>query len=270
VSPAAHPASVGDASAPVRSGPRRLANAVNFRRSSTNRKIGKVRPQLTGTVNGPVREGADGVEHRRASARSEGGADERVARRPSVAERELDRLEKFNAGDPRFVGCCFGHLMPSVDSYDSNVTVEYQAAARNNASTEGAVIGVPDDHVRVWWLVMVAGDATELLVWGALVHLVVDWLFQNEWIAYNKVNLAHPAGYVHAAIHGLALLLVFPAAAALALAVAHLLIDTRRPLQWWAKVISQPQEGDVALTLHIFRDQALHLATIGAAALIVA
>jgi hypothetical protein len=48
------------------------------------------------------------------------------------------------------------------------------------------------------------------------------------------------------------------------------LIDTRRPLRWWAKVVSQPQEGEVAFTLHVFRDQALHLATIAAVALIAA
>lgn len=117
---------------------------------------------------------------------------------------------------------------------------------------------------------MGAEGATELLVWGALVHFVVDWLFQNEWIARNKVHLAHPAGYVHAGMHGLALLLVFPWPAALALAGAHLLIDTRRPLQWWAKAVSQPHQGHLAVTLHIFRDQALHLVTIGAAALVVA
>jgi hypothetical protein len=37
-------------------------------------------------------------------------------------------------------------------------------------------------------------DATELLVWGGLVHLVVDWLFQSEWIAEHKADLRHPAG----------------------------------------------------------------------------
>jgi hypothetical protein len=113
-------------------------------------------------------------------------------------------------------------------------------------------------------------DATDLLVWGALVHLVVDWLFQNEWIARHKADLAHPAGYLHAAAHGVALVLVFPPLAALALAAAHLIIDTRAPLRWWARVMSQPPDGEVAFTVHVFRDQALHLAVIGAAALIVA
>jgi hypothetical protein len=113
-------------------------------------------------------------------------------------------------------------------------------------------------------------SATELLVWGGLVHLVVDWLFQNEWIAENKANLRHPAGYLHAAAHGLALLFVFPPLTACALGVAHLLIDSRRPLRWWASVMSQTTEGPIAVPLHIWRDQTLHLATIAVAALLVA
>jgi hypothetical protein len=53
-------------------------------------------------------------------------------------------------------------------------------------------------------------SATDLLVWGTVVHLVVDWLFQNEWIAEHKADLRHPAGYIHPAAHGAALLLVSP------------------------------------------------------------
>jgi hypothetical protein len=112
--------------------------------------------------------------------------------------------------------------------------------------------------------------ATELLVWGAAIHLVVDWLLQNEWIATHKMDLRHPAGYVHAGLHGVAALAIFPPAAAGALAVAHLLIDTRRPLQWWSRVVSQTTTGPIALDVHIWRDQALHIATIAVVALIVA
>jgi hypothetical protein len=112
-------------------------------------------------------------------------------------------------------------------------------------------------------------SATDLLVWGTVVHLVVDWLFQNEWIAEHKADLRHPAGYIHAAAHGAALLLVFPAPAALVLGVAHLLIDTRRPLHWWAAVMSQSAGGPLAGPIHIWRDQTLHIATLAVAALIV-
>jgi hypothetical protein len=110
--------------------------------------------------------------------------------------------------------------------------------------------------------------ATELLVWGAIVHLAVDWLLQNNWIAVHKSSLRHPAAYVHAGSHGAALLLVFAPPAAIAVGVAHLLIDTRRPLRWWARLVSQPAEGPVAVSVHIWRDQTLHLLTIALAALL--
>lgn len=112
-------------------------------------------------------------------------------------------------------------------------------------------------------------SATELVVWGTVLHLVVDWLLQNRWIAENKHRGRHPAGYLHAGVQGLAMLIVFPPLAALSLAVVHLLIDTRRPLDWWARLVDQPQRGEVAVSVHIWRDQTLHIATIAVAALIV-
>lgn len=116
---------------------------------------------------------------------------------------------------------------------------------------------------------LITVEATELLVWGALVHVLVDWLLQNEWMAKHKHSWRHPAGYLHSLLHGAALLLVFPAVAAAGLAVAHFVIDTRRPLDWWSRVISQTKEGAVGFGVHVWRDQTLHIATIAAAALIV-
>lgn len=124
-------------------------------------------------------------------------------------------------------------------------------------------------------------NATDLLVWGIVIHLVVDWLGQNEWIAVNKAKRRtrvrverlieyksridgsleplrvvdekppvetpgpwwdrHPAAYIHAGMHGAAQLLVFPWWAALAIGVTHLLIDTRVPVAWWSKLIRQTQ-----------------------------
>lgn len=112
--------------------------------------------------------------------------------------------------------------------------------------------------------------ATQLLIWGVATHLVVDWLFQNQWMAENKPNLKHPAGYLHAAMHGAALLLVFPPLGALALALSHLAIDTRIPLEMWARVMSQPGTGPMADIVHVWRDQALHVLTIAIAALVFA
>jgi hypothetical protein len=120
--------------------------------------------------------------------------------------------------------------------------------------------------------------ATDLLIWGIVVHLLVDWLGQNEWIAVNKAKRRgrfldgrklleynevqggsgrlehtqingpwwnrHPAAYIHAGMHGAAQLLVFPWWAALAIGVTHLLIDTRVPVVWWSKLIRQTQPSE--------------------------
>src|SRR2546421_94228 len=58
---------------------------------------------------------------------------------------------------------------------------------------------------------------TDLLTWGAALHLIVDWLTQNEWVAEHKHRLVHPAGYVHAGSHAAAQALVFPVPIAVAL-----------------------------------------------------
>jgi hypothetical protein len=113
-------------------------------------------------------------------------------------------------------------------------------------------------------------SATELLVWATTIHLVVDWLGQNEWMADNKTQIAHPAGYAHAALHAVFALAVFPWPAAAALGVAHFAIDSRAPLRWWGTIVSQPADGPIALDVHLWRDQALHVLTIAIAALICA
>lgn len=111
--------------------------------------------------------------------------------------------------------------------------------------------------------------ATDLLVWGAVTHLVADWLLQNEWQAVNKVSLRHPAAWVHAGIHFVGLLLVFPAAWAALIAAFHLAIDTRRPLIWWRQVFRQTTDPSNPVSLHValWGDQVLHLAVIAAAAM---
>lgn len=111
--------------------------------------------------------------------------------------------------------------------------------------------------------------ATDLLAWGTTIHLAVDWMTQNEWIADHKHRLVHPAGYVHAAAHGAAQWLVFPAPYAAALGVTHLVIDTRQPLRLWTKVISQPEGGAGAVPVQIWRDQTAHVISVAVAALLV-
>lgn len=119
-------------------------------------------------------------------------------------------------------------------------------------------------------------DATGLVVWGIVAHLIADWPLQNEWMATNKAKRArevtqsvrlrlpwtrrrqvriegelvwpgtwiayllwrHPAAYVHAGIHGLFLAPVFGWPAAV-IAAVHLVIDTRAPLALWARFYRQ-------------------------------
>ena len=77
---------------------------------------------------------------------------------------------------------------------------------------------------------------------GLVAHLVADWLLQNDWMALNKMNLRHPAGWVHAAIHGLLLGLALGWAGGVALGILHLLLDTGRPLNWWIRVFKKMRQ----------------------------
>jgi hypothetical protein len=112
------------------------------------------------------------------------------------------------------------------------------------------------------------------MIWALVLHLVGDWLLQNDWMSRNKALRRpraarhgdgltspprmftpsprwwdrHPAAYVHAGIHGLLMLLIFPWWAALAIAAAHFVIDLRWPVQLWSVLIRQTQpRNDVAV-----------------------
>lgn len=110
-------------------------------------------------------------------------------------------------------------------------------------------------------------EATLLLVWGLVVHLIADWLLQNEWMAIYKVNLRHPAAWMHGAIHTLGLGLVFPWPAALLIGVTHLLIDTRGPLLWWLRVVKQMPANPDQVMVEIWVDQVMHITVLAFAAL---
>ncbi len=98
---------------------------------------------------------------------------------------------------------------------------------------------------------------------GLIAHLIADWLLQNDWMASNKMNLAHPAAWIHSSIHAVALSLALGWQAGLVLGFIHLLIDTRIPLQWWQRTFRQTSEGPAALHVAIWGDQVLHIAFIG-------
>lgn len=72
-----------------------------------------------------------------------------------------------------------------------------------------------------------------------LVHNVHALTEETEAVKFSWWN-RHPAAYVHAGIHLIALAFVF-GLASLPLAVAHLLIDTRVPVAWWSRLLRQTQ-----------------------------
>jgi hypothetical protein len=99
----------------------------------------------------------------------------------------------------------------------------------------------------------------------------------------------HPAAYVHAGIHGAVLVLVFGWVAA-PLALAHLVIDTRTPIEWWSRLMRQagprghyveagyqPDDGqvtyvplyDVGLEVRFWVDQVAHIVCVAIASLAV-
>lgn len=150
-------------------------------------------------------------------------------------------------------------------------------------------------------------DATGLMVWGLVAHLIADWPLQNAWMAENKMRwvavrkdrVPHPAAFIHAGIHGVALAPVFGWVAVL-LALAHLVIDMRTVVAWWSRLIRQTQPkaptwatrtgidpdcgGGVRLTatgcgaplidvgseVRFWTDQVFHIACVAVAALVVA
>lgn len=113
----------------------------------------------------------------------------------------------------------------------------------------------------------------DLFILGLMAHLIADWFMQNAWQADNKANLRHPAAWVHFGSHLLLMALVWPFWAALAVAVSHALIDTRKPLVWWRTLMNQTQvrldqKAEVnAIAVHVafWQDQAAHMIVLGLA-----
>lgn len=104
---------------------------------------------------------------------------------------------------------------------------------------------------------------------GIVLHLIADWLLQNHWMANNKADLRHPAAWVHGAIHFAAMLFVFPVHISVAIAITHMLIDTRKPLVWWRKVYRQTtidMHDHAGWHVAIWGDQVIHIVCIAIAA----
>ena len=101
-----------------------------------------------------------------------------------------------------------------------------------------------------------------MLTNGIVGHLIADWIFQNDWMARNKSDLRHPAAWVHSGIHLVVMLFVFPAWAAIFIACTHMIIDTRKPIQFWQRVFKQTTTGESAASVSIWLDQVFHFAVI--------
>lgn len=97
-----------------------------------------------------------------------------------------------------------------------------------------------------------------------VVHLIGDWVLQNDWMATNKQNLKHPAAYVHVLIHFVLLFLVIGWPGAFILALAHILIDTRLPFRWWSSLFKMTTEGPISMHVAIWTDQVFHVLCLAA------
>jgi hypothetical protein len=115
-------------------------------------------------------------------------------------------------------------------------------------------------------------EATDLLIWGFVAHLLADWVLQNNWMATYKTSLRHPASWIHSAIHFAVLLFVFSPIVALGLSISHLLIDTRVPLQKWREFYGQTKDANnpVFIPFAMWQDQAAHIICLAVASIIAA
>ena len=112
--------------------------------------------------------------------------------------------------------------------------------------------------------------AADVLAWAVVIHLIVDWLLQNEWMAQNKTSLRHPAAYVHSGLHTLGMLLLFPWWLALGVGISHLFIDTRKPITWWIETVKQmPPSTPAYANIEIWLDQIFHLLMLVLAVLLI-
>ena len=95
-----------------------------------------------------------------------------------------------------------------------------------------------------------------------MLHLIADWLLQNEWMAVNKVRLSHPAAWIHGSIHAVLLGLIFGWVGGVVLGLVHMLVDTRVPIRWWIKVFKKCENSPDLPILLIGCDQVIHIACI--------
>lgn len=96
-----------------------------------------------------------------------------------------------------------------------------------------------------------------------IVHLIGDWILQNDWISRNKTSLKHPSAWIHGGIHAGLLFFILGWKGAIVLGFVHMIIDTRLPFNWWRKQFRMTSEEPIATHVAIWSDQVLHVACIG-------
>jgi len=95
---------------------------------------------------------------------------------------------------------------------------------------------------------------------ACLWHFFTDFCLQNEWMANNKHNVKHLAGYVHALIITVPMFLCFAWWIPPIIGITHFIIDTRIPIKWWMSVMrknlpNEPWYHPAAITV----DQIWHI-----------
>lgn len=129
-------------------------------------------------------------------------------------------------------------------------------------------------------------SASDLMIWGLVLHLIADWPLQNDWMAKGKAAFPSWPNFVHGLIHALLLSVVFGPIIGGALGVTHALIDTRVPVVWWSKRIGQTQPSgqqasswagyldqrpvdvvDIGMEVRFWTDQVFHISMIAIAAI---
>jgi len=93
-----------------------------------------------------------------------------------------------------------------------------------------------------------------------MLHLIGDWLLQNEWMAVKQSSPVPSRAWLHGGVHGVLLGLIFGWAGGLVLAILHMIIDTRYPIRWWIKVFKKCGDSPDLPILLIGCDQVLQSA----------
>lgn len=81
------------------------------------------------------------------------------------------------------------------------------------------------------------------LIIGFILHLVGDYLFQNDWMAAEKTKNSGVA-FAHASIYSMPFWIVCASGWWMLIFVTHFLIDRYRLAQYWIRLVNWRWDGD--------------------------